>query len=247
MYNTGQIGQHSQAAYKLDEIMQAAFRFIRHNREEINEFAVKKFIKIRLKANNLISEKDNPIVAFGSNTSFIHYFARSKSIRQLQENDLALIDLWARQKEARAPYADITWMGFCGDQIPPDYQQKFKILIEARDLAVLHIRRSLEKGNIPIAGEIDLVVREHFGQYGLQKNFLHTTGHPLGITSAHGQRGGGIWLENKKPLASNLPYTIEPGIYFKNCFGLRSEIDFYIDDNHELIITSEPQKKLIQI
>jgi len=41
-------------------------------------------------------------------------------------------------------------------------------------------------------------------------------------------------------------YTIEPGLYFKN-FGIRSEVDFYINAKNQLIITSELQTKLKMI
>lgn len=43
-----------------------------------------------------------------------------------------------------------------------------------------------------------------------------------------------------------MPFTIEPGIYLKN-FGVRSEIDAYIDCNKKLIITTEAQKGIVII
>jgi len=35
--------------------------------------------------------------------------------------------------------------------------------------------------------------------------------------------------------------------YFKNKFGVRSEIDFYVDKNYKLIITTISQKQIIKI
>ncbi|MEK6887140.1 MAG: M24 family metallopeptidase, partial [Nanoarchaeota archaeon] len=53
--------------------------------------------------------------------------------------------------------------------------------------------------------------------------------------------------KNKTPLKINMLYTIEPGIYFKNKYGIRSEIDFYINNKRKVIITTKVQKKLIII
>lgn len=45
----------------------------------------------------------------------------------------------------------------------------------------------------------------------------------------------------------DLGYTIEPGLYFENGFGVRDEIDFYINDNFELVITTNLRNNLIFI
>jgi Xaa-Pro aminopeptidase len=45
----------------------------------------------------------------------------------------------------------------------------------------------------------------------------------------------------------NIPFTIEPGLYFKNRFGVRSEIDCYVTENYKLIITTKVQKRIIRI
>lgn len=42
-----------------------------------------------------------------------------------------------------------------------------------------------------------------------------------------------------------IPFTIEPGLYFKNRFGVRSEIDCYIDNNYRLVITSKIQRNIV--
>lgn len=247
MFDSSQLKYHQETARKLDQIMQAAFLFISQNRENIDEFIVKEFVKIRLKANNLISDKDNPIVAFGPNTSHVHYYANKESARKLDDGDLILIDLWAKNNQASALYADITWMGYAGYKIFPKFLDKFDKLLDARDLAIRKIRESLQKNTLPIAGEIDRVIRDLFEQHNLRQHFLHTTGHPIGTTSAHGRCGGGIWLRNKKVLHKNIPYTIEPGLYFKDDFGLRSEIDFYINEDLELVITTTPQANFVLI
>ena len=41
-------------------------------------------------------------------------------------------------------------------------------------------------------------------------------------------------------------YTIEPGIYFENDFGVRSEIDFYISRG-KVVVSGAVQKELLKI
>ena len=75
---------------------------------------------------------------------------------------------------------------------------------------------------------------------------MHNTGHSLGMSKAHG-RNGRLGHKYNKDLIRNMGYTIEPGIYFKNKFGIRSEIDFYISSNMKLVITTDVQKNILKI
>ncbi len=43
-----------------------------------------------------------------------------------------------------------------------------------------------------------------------------------------------------------IPFTIEPGIYYKDKFGIRSEIDCYVKD-YNLIVTGRVQRKIANI
>ena len=58
---------------------------------------------------------------------------------------------------------------------------------------------------------------------------------------------GYVCDENLEPLLTNLGYTIEPGIYIDEEIGMRSEIDFYISNSLELIVTSPMQKTFVKL
>jgi len=225
--------------------MKLALKMIGDKREVITEFEVVKFILEEFKKRNLKSDDDRLIVAFGSNTSFVHYFPESDS-KKLEHDVPIMIDIWGRVNKKGAPFADITWYGFFGEGIANEIQENFQRVIGARDAAIDFIKTELILGKMPIGREIDRKVRDYFADHNVSERFLHSTGHSLGFVSPHG-RLAGVRRPNKQQLQKNLGYTIEPGLYYDNLFGARSEIDFYINDDFELIITTRVQDKIILI
>lgn len=244
MWTKKQIESHKISAEILEKIKNSAFRLIGVNKNikerQVSDFILKEFKKLGLKR-----DKDAPMVAFGKNTDSPHYFAKAKP-KKLSKNSVILIDLWAKQRQKGSPFADITWMGYYGNKIPKRLDEIYKLNIKARDKAIQFIRTSLKKGKIPTGIEIDEASRGYISKKGFGKCFKHGTGHPLGFYSPHGNRGN-IRKSNKKPLLINMGYTIEPGIYLKGKFGVRHELDFYIDKNLKLIITTPIQKSWIRI
>jgi Xaa-Pro aminopeptidase len=245
MWSKKQIRQHVKAAKQLDEIIQQAFDFIKKHSGEISEYDVQNFILDEFKKRNLITH-DQPIVAFGRNTMHVHYFAQKLSALKLIPKSIIMIDIWARVNEPKAPFADITWVGYFGKKVPRKIMGTFGLVVLARDRAVDYIKKSLETNHIPTGKEVDQIAREIFKEKELDNKFLHGLGHSLGFVSAHGRYGGRLKPAKKsKPLKWNVGYTIEPALYYKGLFGVRSEIDFYLNDEFELIITTCIQKEII--
>ena len=235
MWTKKQIKQFQEASDKLYKIKDLVFSYLH---EGVSEYEVQQFILQKFKEFGLKNENGKPIVAFGPNTGFVHYYPKKKS-RKLKKNTLVLIDIWGK---VDGPYADITWMGYYG-KVPVKVKKIFDIVIKARDKGLNFIRREVNRGRTPICCEVDRVVREVINSYGYGKEFKHSTGHSLGNYSPHGIYGG-LRISNKKRLL-RMGYTIEPGIYFENDFGIRSEIDFYISD--KVVVSGAIQRKLVHI
>lgn len=244
MWNQTQIKSHIEVSNLLDKIKDEVFEYIGLNKEA-SEKEIQKFILKRFNENNIESDRDPPIVAFNENSSKPHYFPLENS-KVLKRESLILIDLWAKFKKSNEPFADITWMAYYGDNIPKRIQDVFNIVLKARDSALNFIKQEVKEGKMPIGKEVDKVARELIEKEGFNGKFLHGTGHSIGTTSPHGNRSN-LNTKGKKPLSINLGYTIEPGIYLENEFGIRSEIDFYINEKREVIVTTPIQNKLIQI
>ncbi len=153
-----------------------------------------------------------------------------------------MIDLWAKLKKTNATFADVTWM--CSIEKPfKNIKEIFYTVLNARDNALSFIKNQLIKRKLPKGKQIDRVVRSYISSKGYGKFFLHKTGHVLGFYSDHG-KGTNLARNSRNRIKLNTGYTIEPGIYLRNKFGVRSEIDFYIDKNFKLKITTDQQKKM---
>lgn len=241
-WNKEQIKYHKETAALLAKVKNEAFQYVKNN-SNATEHKVQQFILRQFKKHDLKTNHITPIVAFRENTSFVHYHPSQYS-KKLKQETLVMLDIWARKSKGNAPFADATFVAYKGKKIPKEVLKIFRIVIGARDKAIKFIKDNLKERKIPTGKEVDSIARNYIKKQGYGKNFLHGTGHSLGFTSPHGN-GVRLNQKNKKSLSANIGYTIEPGIYLKNQFGVRSEIDFYINENYEMIITSEVQKGII--
>jgi len=121
------------------------------------------------------------------------------------------------------------------------------IAVKARENTLNFIRSSLQKNKIPIGKDADNACASTISQAGYSDALAHYTGHSLGIDDDHGPEKNCLRKESKEELSKNLGYTIEPGIYLKGKFGVRSEIDFYISEDNKLIVTTDMQKEIVKI
>lgn len=243
-----EIKKHKIATRKLESIKNKAFELIKRNIGKISEYDVNRFILSEFKQQGLTIERNNPtqIVAVNQNTATPHYFPSKKKSKIIRKNNLILIDIWAKLKENDSPFADITWIAYSGKNIASRIKETFKVVIGARDTALKFIRKELKNRRFPSTRDIDRAVRNYFKKYGLEKFFVHKTGHSLGFSFCHGKYFS-LSKKSKAKLKPEIPFTIEPGLYFKNDFGIRSEINCYITRDYKLFVTSEIQKKIVKI
>ena len=239
-----QIANHREVADVLEGIVRKAFSFIAKERN-VTEKNVQTFIVRKYREYGLKSCMGLPIVAFNEHSAQPHY-AIGKKASVLKPNTLILIDIWARSKKKNYPYADITWMGYYGKTLPKKIQRIFDTVLKSRDTALRFIKSNIKKGILPKGRAVNEKANAIIRKAGYGKYILHSTGHSIGFRSPHGADKN-INKKGDEPLKQNLGYTIEPGIYIPGAFGIRSEIDFYIDEKMKLHITTGLQKKMVFI
>lgn len=224
--------------------MLLVFDYLRKNSKasewEVQQFVLDKYVQLGLK-----TDKGPPIIAFRQNTAHVHYFPK-KRCKKLENNSLILIDLWARLSEPGAPFADITWMAYRGAKVPAKIQQLFDSVVRIRDKAVSFIKSELKKDRIPTGKAVNDLTKQLVTDLGYHDKMNHYAGHCLGTSSPHGNKPH-LKPSNAKPLLLNLAYTIEPGIYLPGLFGARSEINFYIDQRKNFVLTTRKQAKIVRI
>jgi Xaa-Pro dipeptidase len=235
---------HVRAANLLNRIKDEAFDYIRGN-INVGEYEVQQFIHGKFKEYGF-KKAEPQIVAFNSSAATPHYFPSKKKSKKLRKNSLVLIDIWGRLREKDCPFGDISWVGYYGDKIPKEIQMVYKLVIKARDASVNCILSGVKKGKLPTGKEVDDVARDIITKAGYGKNFIHTTGHGLGFSSPH-WIGRNLSRKNSHQIFKKIGYAIEPGVYLKGKFGLRSEINLYVDSRGKVVFSSPVQKEIVRI
>lgn len=166
------------------------------------------------------------IVAMGKNAATPHHLTSSQKLRK----GFLLLDFGACYQNYCSDMSRVVFLG-----TPNKSEKKFYNLLSlAQEAAIYEI-----KENKPFF-ELDKCTRKNLGQYS--SNFIHSLGHGVGI-DVHEQPS--FSPELKHTIQKNQVFTIEPGIYFPNKFGLRIE-DTLVFDGKSTILTTAP-KKLLKI
>lgn len=126
--------------------------------------------------------------------------------------------------------------GYCSDTtrtfIYTERQEEISnIVLEAHDKAIDAVKSGVK------ACEVDKVARDIIIEYGFGDNFIHSTGHSLGLDI---HESPSVSLKDQTVLENNMIVTIEPGIYLEGEFGIRIE-DMVLVDKKGKLIGSLPQ------
>jgi Xaa-Pro aminopeptidase len=246
-----QLRDNLEAAHELGKTAQEAFRFIRQritSNTPITEYDVQQFMLSEFKRRG-IKTQDAPNCSVNANAANPHYEPTKEINSPLKKGDLVLLDLWAMKDKPHAVYADITWMGYIGPTVPDEYEKIFQIVKGGRDAALHFVRDSFAKGKHICGFQVDDAARKYITAKGYGKDFIHRTGHSIG-EEIHGNGANMDNLEthDERRIVPQTSFSIEPGIYLRDKFGVRSEIDVYISKDGEVIVTGEPmQEKIVAI
>jgi Xaa-Pro dipeptidase len=186
------------------------------------------------------------IVANGVNAANPHY-ENGPEGAVLEKGDVLLIDLWSRESED-AVYADQTWMGYLGSEVPADVQQYWEAIRDGRDAAVEFLHEEWAAGREIQGWQVDDVVRNVVRERGWGEYFIHRTGHSID-QDVHGMGPNIDNLETHetRKLIPGVGFSIEPGIYVPGDVGLRTEIDVYMSEDGPVVTTPEPQHEIFTL
>ena len=147
------------------------------------------------------------IVASGARTALPH---AQPSETKLGANGLLLIDMGA----SRAGYAsDMTRMAHLGKP-SGKISAMYRAVLDAQMAALSVVRAGAS------TKRVDQAARQVLASAGLEKAFVHSTGHGLGLEIHEPPRLG---KRDKTRLAAGMVVTIEPGAYVEGFGGIRIE------------------------
>lgn len=164
--------------------------------------------------NGAEKESFDTIVTSGTNSSLPHAIPQDKKL-----NRPILIDWGA------------IYNGYCSDNtrtmVYTEKQQEiWDIVAEAHDKTIRAIRPGLK------CSEIDKVSRDIISEYGYGDNFIHSTGHSLGLDI---HETPGFSPRDDTIVEKGMVITVEPGIYFEGEFGVRLEDTVAVSKKANLI------------
>ncbi len=173
-------------------------------------------------AKNHVVQSFKTIVASGPNSANPHHISGNRKIRK---NDIVLIDMGCIYK---GYCSDLTRTFFVGKENKQQVKI-WNIVKQAHDEALIKVNQNIK------TSDIDLSARNKIKQEGYEKNFIHTTGHGVGLDI---HEAPVIGSKSNEILKEGMVITIEPGIYLEKKFGVRIEDTVLVTKNGYKVLTS---------
>ena len=187
---------------------------------------------------------EGPIVAFGPTSAVPHYEPHPGADRRLAPGDVVLLDLWAGPGRGSV-FADQTWMGFAGRAPDAEVRRVWQVVKAAREAAVRYLREHWRPEGVVTGAEVDDAARGVIRDAGLGDYFVHRTGHSIDRDlHGSGPHIDNFETEDARPLVPGVGFSVEPGVYLPERFGIRSEINVYIDATGPEVNPRTPQHEL---
>ena len=171
-----------------------------------------------------------PIIAINENAAKPHALPTSK---KLKLNDLILVDAGVKYKRYCSDRTCTSVVDF--EKFSFKREQKFKNTKHQKvyDIVLKAQLNAIEKARVGMkASEIDKLTRDVIEKAGFGKYFIHSTGHGVGLDI---HEFPNINSKSDVIIEDNMVFTIEPGIYLPNEFGVRIE-DTIVMQNGKAVI-----------
>ena len=226
---------HYKEAFKRTDMAVKAIRDYIENNDNISEYDIAEQLEKEFKRFGAKSLSFNSIVAKDKNSALAHYSKCSKD-EILKDGSLVLIDCGAYYEQGLA--TDITRVFVKGE--PSKLQKRVYTTVLKMFLNAYH-------SDFKNGYAIDSLARKIYSENEIDGFvFNHGLGHGIGI-SVHEYPPNLSKNEMAKvEIKDNMCFTIEPGLYNENHFGVRLENSCYMKDGKiHSFVNMNYEKKLI--
>lgn len=198
-------------------------------REGIKERELAAELEYRMKMLGASGTSFETIVAFGKNSAIPHHVTGETVLKKGMP---VLIDFGCIYK------------GFCSDMTRTFFYgtptEEFKKAYEAVEKAHTVAAENIIDGTECVVA--DGYARDVLKEYGMAEYFTHSLGHGIGVyiheAPALSQKGQGV-------LKSRMVFSIEPGVYFNDKFGIRIEDSVTIEGGKVKSFMTFPKKLIV--
>lgn len=166
------------------------------------------------------------IVAAGERSALPH--ARP-SAHRLEESELLLIDMGAMLDGYASDMTRVTYAG----TPPKRVRDMYRAVLEAQLAAINAVRPGIT------AAKVDAAARSVLKRHKLDRQFIHSTGHGLGLEIHEPPRLG---KKDQTKLLAGMTITIEPGAYIEGLGGVRIEDTVLVTANGCEVLTPTPKE-----
>jgi len=214
----GELAEMRRAAVLASQLVDHAIGLLKPG---VREFEIAAEIEYQMRKKGASGTAFESIVAFGARAAFPHARPTAKRLRK---NELVVLDLGA----ILGKYcSDITRTVYVG-RAPARVRLWYQAVLEAQAAAIEAIRPGRS------CGEVDAAARGVLAAYQLDRYFVHSTGHGLGLEVHEVPR---LAKGQKTQLASGNVITVEPGVYLAGVGGIRIEDDVEVHEGRTEVLT----------
>jgi Xaa-Pro aminopeptidase len=225
--DAGELAQMRKAANLAGEIMDWAIGLLKPG---VSEREVGAEIEYQMRKRGAEGPSFETIVAFGDRAALPHARPTGKRLRK---NGLVVLDLGV----ILGHYcSDITRTVFAG-RAPKRIRTWYRAVLEAQEAAISTVTEGVA------CGDVDAAARNVLAGYGLDRFFVHSTGHGLGLEVHEDPR---VAKGQAQRLESGNVITIEPGVYAEGIGGIRIEDDVAVHAGRTEVLT-RASRNLIEL
>ncbi len=169
------------------------------------------------------------LVAAGPRSALPH---AQPTANRLGNNQLLLVDVGACQDGYASDMTRMAFLGRPGGKVRRLYQA----VLEAQLAAIDAVKPGAR------AEQVDRAARRVLRAAGLDKAFVHSTGHGLGLEIHEAPRVG---RRDRTVLAAGMVITVEPGVYLEGFGGIRIEDTVVVTESGCRILTPTSKELLL--
>ena len=221
--DASEIARMRQSALLAGEVLTSTLKILKPG---VQEAEIGAEIEYQMRKRGASGPAFESIVAFGERSALPHARPTAKRLRK---NELVVLDLGA----ILGHYcSDITRTVYVG-KAPKQVKEWYKAVLEAQMAAIEAARSGAA------CGEVDAAARGTLANYKLDRYFVHSTGHGLGLEVHEDPR---VARGQKAVLGPGTVITIEPGVYVPGVGGIRIEDDVAVHVDRSEILTRAPRE-----